>query len=950
MSNKHFELNRTTKTLARIFPTLLMVTPIVVSAATIDQSTSVPQDFSADTEYVINRDVTVSSTENTPAVSVSGMNVKKITNDGNISGMGIGLNINIDGQSVEINNNENAIISSETDNAVNMQSMAGTFNNSGIITGANNGIFISEESSAISITNTDTGVITGKNGLSSQIAVGLDNIGAITGTAGDGIALSDGNSKINNSGTVQGSENGINVVDSAKADIINSGLLGGGGTAVMFASSKNNSLVLNTGSSLIGDVISTGSTGNTLSLVGSGTEDSNFVGLNDGDGFASVKMNGEAWTLTGNLDIIGSGDSLQVNSGQLTLAGAVANSGNTLVAEAATLQLGNGQKTATLTGSMTNNGTVIFNQGSDSTFATSIIGSGNVEKVDANTLTLTGTNSYTGNTLLKSGTTLVAEGATLGVVGSDATLTIDNGAQFASAGEVNNNIDILSGGILAAWNAVEGNATLRTSGVDTINGNVTNSGTLLLSAADNSVGNNFTINGDYTGSAGSQIVMNSTLGEDSSPTDHLSITGSSYGQSGVSIANIGGLGAQTVNGMEIVSVSGSSEAQLTLSKPVVAGAYEYGLYQHDNGNWYLESKATPSDDPSDDTDDGDSGTDDGSGTDSGSSTDNGSGTDSGSDTDNGGQSAPEVMAPEVGAYLGNYLAAQSMFLHKRDDRDQLTFRNEDNLNTWMYVKGRYHENDAGGDKVSYDTTTTVLQVGSDFMSKPMDKGILRAGGMFGAGQAKTDSDAKHNVRDAQGKVDGFNVGLYATWQEDPKLRLGSYIDTWASYSWYNNTVTSNRNNEKYDSKGFAASVEVGHAWVIPSDNTRTWKIEPQAQMIYSYLDQENHTDPDGVRVTTVDNNSLFGRLGVKSSYFEQHDVKAWQPYVAVNWLKGAGQNDLAFNGEKVSNDTPDDRGQLELGVTGNVNETTTISLRASGEWGENSYAAYGGHILLNHRW
>lgn len=948
MSNKHFELNRTTKTLARIFPALLMCTPIVVSAGTIDQSTSVPQDFSADTEYVISRDVTVSSAESTPAVSVSGMNVKKITNEGNIAGTGIGLDINIEGQSVEINNNENAIISSATDNAVNVQSMAGAINNSGIITGANNGIFVSEESSAISITNTDTGVITGKNGLSSQIGVGLDNSGAITGTAGDGVALSDGNSKISNSGTVQGSQNGINVVDSAKADIINSGLLGGDGAAVMFASSKNNSLVLNTGSSLIGDVISTGSTGNTLSLVGSGTEDSNFVGLNDGDGFASVKMNGEAWTLTGNLDIIGSGDSLQVNSGQLTLAGAVANSGNTLVAEAATLQLGNGQKTATLTGSMTNNGTVIFNQGSDSTFATSIIGSGNVEKVDANTLTLTGTNSYTGNTLLKNGTTLVAEGATLGVADSDATITIENGAQFASAGEVNNNIDILSGGILAAWNAVEGNATLRTSSVDTINGNVTNSGTLLLSAADNSVGNNFTINGDYTGSAGSQIVMNSQLGEDSSPTDHLSITGSSYGQSGVSIANIGGLGAQTVNGMEIVSVSGSSEAQLSLSKPVVAGAYEYGLYQHDNGNWYLESKATPSDDPSDDTDDGDSGSD--SGTDGGTDGGSDNGSDNGSNTDNGGQSAPEVMAPEVGAYLGNYLAAQSMFLHKRDDRDQLTFRNEDNLNTWMYVKGRYHENDAGGDKVSYDTTTTVLQVGSDFMSKPMDKGILRAGGMFGAGQAKTDSDAKHNVRDAQGKVDGFNVGLYATWQEDPKLRLGSYIDTWASYSWYNNTVTSNRNNEKYDSKGFAASIEVGHAWVIPSDNARTWKIEPQAQMIYSYLDQENHTDPDGVRVTTVDNNSLFGRLGVKSSYFEQHDVKAWQPYVAVNWLKGAGQNDLAFNGEKVSNDTPDDRGQLELGVTGNVNETTTISLRASGEWGENSYAAYGGHILLNHRW
>ncbi|MBR7492905.1 autotransporter outer membrane beta-barrel domain-containing protein, partial [Klebsiella pneumoniae] len=80
--------------------------------------------------------------------------------------------------------------------------------------------------------------------------------------------------------------------------------------------------------------------------------------------------------------------------------------------------------------------------------------------------------------------------------------------------------------------------------------------------------------------------------------------------SGISITNIGGAGAQTINGMEIVSIGGSSEAQLTLAKPVVAGAWEYSLYQHSDGNWYLESKATPSDDPSDDTDDGGN-TDDG---------------------------------------------------------------------------------------------------------------------------------------------------------------------------------------------------------------------------------------------------------------------------------------------------------------------------------------------------
>ena len=949
MSNKHFRLNKTTKTLGSLFPALLLFTPAVAFASTIDQSTSIPQNFSTDAEYVINKDVTITSSGNEAAVSVNGIDVSNVENMGNISGYGNGLDISTGAQRLVVNNEEGATISSTSATGVNIDTMQGDLINKGNITAAENGVFVSKNSSAVSISNTATGLIKGKSGLNAEVGVAIHNAGTIKGTEVDGITLSDGNIKLTNTGTVEGLQHGINVTNTAKVDIINSGSIGGGNTAISFASNKNNTLVLNTGSSLNGDVISTGSTGNSLTLVGAGIEDSNFVGLNKGDGFASVKMEGESWTLTGDLDVIGSGDSLQVNSGDLTLAGTVSNSGNTLVTKDASLQLGNGQKTASLSGGLKNNGTVIFNQGNNSTFATDMTGSGKVEKVDSHTLTLTGKNSYTGDTVLHGGTTLVANGATLGVKNSNATVTIENGATFATAGEVNNNIHVLAGGTLAAWNAVQGNATLSAAGVDTINGNVANGGKLLLSAANNSVGNNFTINGDYTGSAGSQIVLNSTLGEDNAPTDHLTITGSSFGQSGVSVSNMGGLGAQTVNGMEIVRVGGSSEAQLTLAKPVVAGAYEYNLYQHGDGNWYLESKATPSDIPADDTDNG-SNTDNSSNTDNGGNTDNSSNTDNGGNTDNGSNSGPEVMAPEVGAYLGNYLAAQSMFLHKRDDRDQITFRNEEDLNTWMYVKGRYHENNAGGDKVSYDTTTTVLQVGSDFMSKPMDNGILRAGGMFGAGQAKTHSDAKHNVRDAQGKVDGFNVGLYATWQEDQKLRLGSYVDTWAAYSWYNNKVTSNRNDEDYDSEGFAASVEVGHAWVIDSENERTWKIEPQAQVIYSYLDQENHTDRDGVRITTLDNDGLFGRLGVKSSYFEQKDVKAWQPYIAVNWLKGAGQNDLAFNGETVSNDTPEDRGQLELGVTGNLNETTTLSLRASGEWGENSYAAYGGHILLNHRW
>jgi len=964
MKRKTPQLNKITKSMSRIFPALLMFAPLMAPAAIIEDSTTEAQTFSIDPSYTINENVLISTGSNTAAVTIAGDQLLTVDNEGKITNTGDAVYINTGTQEPVINNTQSGVISSSTGNAITVHSMTGTIKNAGNVTGAESGIQIEEDSSMLRIENASTGHIEGKTGIASKIGIILINNGEIKGNLNNGVELSGvtSNSKITNNGTIEGIEHGIHTSGITRVEVTNAGIIKGGESAISFTSEKNNVLTLTTGSRLEGDVISTNSTTNTLRLTGTGTEDSNFIGLNEGDGFASLTMLGTDWELTGNVDIIGTDDSIKVDTGKLTFAGNVSNAGNTLIAEGATLQLGTGEKTGTLSGKLTNNGTLEFNQAADFNFATGITGSGTVIKTDAHTLTLTGNNSYTGDTQLNSGTMLVAEGATLGSAGNSATVTIQDGATFASAGTVNNNVNILGGGVLASWNAVQGNTQSSASTADTINGNVTNSGTLQISGLNDSVGNDFTINGDYTGMSGSLIAMNSVLGDDNALTDHLTITGNSAGVSDIRISNIGGAGAKTVNGMQIVSVGGDSRAAFSLSRPVVVGAWEYSLNQHSDGNWYLESAdTTPVPDKDDNTDgntdDGNGGNTDGG---NGGNTDGGNGGNTDGDNsgnndggNSGGYTPPEMsnLAPEVGAYLGNYLAAQDMFLHKRDDRDQLTLRNEEDLNTWMYVKGRYHENDVAGGKVNYDTTQYVMQVGSDFISKKMDTGVLHSGVMFGAGQAKTDSTSTGSKRSAQGKVDGVNVGVYATWQEDQQLRKGSYIDSWASFGWYHNSLTSDgRSDESYDSHGFAVSLEAGHAWIVDSENERTLKIEPQIQAIYSYLDQENHTDADGVRISTPDNDGILGRVGVKTSYFDQKDVQAWQPYVAVNWLKGAGQNDIAFNGEAFSNDTPDDRGQLELGITGKLNETTLISLRASGEWGENGYDAYGGHILLNHRW
>ncbi|WP_333781383.1 autotransporter family protein [Dryocola boscaweniae] len=980
MDRISFNLNNSTKLLIKSSVIVTALAPLLSNAAVISQSTDVPQIFSTDTEYSINSGVIINADSSSPAVTVTGTTIQSMTNNGTISGnTGNGILIHTESTDFSLNNQQTGNISSENSTAIYVENMAGSINNSGTIEGKDFAIKIGDNVSPLKISNAAKSTIKADTAIDTFVSVMLKNNGEIDGKNGSAIALHEGNSTINNTGLLSSQTASAIFVDSAaKVDISNSGIIEGkGGNAIELTSAKKNTITLNTGSDIKGDVISSNSTSNTLTLKGTGSEDSNFIGRNPGEGFASLKMDGTSWETTGNIDIIGSGDSLLINSGKLTLAGDVTNKGNSLIAQGSTLQLGNGSKTGTLEGGVTNNGSFIFAQAGDTQFDNIISGSGEVVKNDNNRLLLGGVNTYSGNTTLNSGTTLLNAGSAL----ASANIAVNSGAIFASAGEILGNVNVAKGGTLSSWNGVEGTTAASGPTANTINGNLVNSGNLQISSLKQEAGNVFTVNGDYTGQSGSQIMMNSVLADDASPTDRLVIKGSSLGESAVKVNNIGGLGAQTVNGMKVISVGGASDAKFTLASPAVAGAWEYNLNQHSDGSWYLESVATPPtvEPAPEETDtgnndapaggDGSSAGGDGSsaGGNGSSNGDNGSsaggnGSSEGGDGSSAGgngssagggyvPAAPELYNPAVGAYLANYTAAQTMFQHKREDRDQLVIRNEDDLNTWMYVNGRYSENSAAGGAISNKANITVLQIGSDIFSKPLGKGIVNGGFMLGAGNTDNRITVHNNRRTASGEVQGFNVGMYATWQEDTTNRTGTYFDSWLALSTYKNTVNSSyMEQEKYNSRGFAASLEAGHAWLMDSRSKRNWKLEPQAQVIYSYLHQDSHTEANGSRINANDNSSVLGRLGLKASNIELNAPEAWQPWVAANWLTGSGSNDLLFNGEKVSNDIPDNRGQLEVGISGRMNVASTVSLRLNGEWGEKDYSAYSAHILWNYRW
>ncbi|MES2532673.1 MAG: autotransporter-associated beta strand repeat-containing protein, partial [Pseudomonadota bacterium] len=102
--------------------------------------------------------------------------------------------------------------------------------------------------------------------------------------------------------------------------------------------------------------------------------------------------------------ISGSGSLIKSGIGMLTLIGTNTYSGGTTIS-AGTLQVGNGGTAGTLgAGAVVDNAALAFNRSDFMTVANAISGSGNLTQAGSGTTVLTGTNTYTGGTIVGAGT------------------------------------------------------------------------------------------------------------------------------------------------------------------------------------------------------------------------------------------------------------------------------------------------------------------------------------------------------------------------------------------------------------------------------------------------------------------------------------------------------------------------------------------------------------------
>ncbi|WP_295559099.1 autotransporter outer membrane beta-barrel domain-containing protein [uncultured Hyphomicrobium sp.] len=362
-------------------------------------------------------------------------------------------------------------------------------------------------------------------------------------------------------------------------------------------------------------------------------------------------------------------------------------------------------------------------------------------------------------------------------------------------------------------------------------------------APGNSIGV-LTVAGNYVGNGGT-LEIETVLGGDSSPSDVLVVTGDTSGNTSVRVINLGGAGAQTIEGIKIVDVGGVSGGQFTLlgnymfqgDPAVVAGAYAYRLHQGSvsapaDGDWYLRSSLF----------------------------------------DTAGPSTPlyQPGAPIYEAYPAvlqsfNELGTLQQRVGNRtwsNGAVETVARPDAASGTWARIVASHANADSkfSTTRADYESDAWQLQAGADGQFYAGDAGEL-IGGLWA--RYGTISSNVGSIFGA-GSIDstGYGMGGALTWYGAG----GFYLDGQAGLTRYDSDLFSStaatRLVEGNNGFGYALGLEAGQQIAFGSN----WSVTPQVQLVYSEIDFEDFADVFAAAVSLADGDRLKARLGISADY------------------------------------------------------------------------------------
>ncbi|MDR5020423.1 autotransporter outer membrane beta-barrel domain-containing protein, partial [Yersinia rochesterensis] len=592
------------------------------------------------------------------------------------------------------------------------------------------------------------------------------------------------------------------------------------------------------------------------------------------------------------------------------------------------------------------------------TYGGVISGSGSVVQTGNGMLILAGNNTYTGGTVLNSGT-LVLQGVnaagTGGITNNNEMIFLDTKGEFShevsgtgnitlhggsevranattsvSAVNIDNSskLTLLDSTVWRAGNGFSNAGTLELNHLSRLSGNVNNSGVLTLSNQQyvtsyidgnfnnrgsivlnptaTSAGNNLIINGDYVGVQGSSVSLGAVLADDDSLTDQLTILGNSSGTSTLYLANEKGHGAQTLLGLKLITVQGDSDAVFTQGNRITAGLYDYSLVKKEN-DWYLDSHSNQ-------------------------------------------------VRPEAASYATNLQAANTLFTLRLHDRagetqyEDLVTGETRSTSMWMRNEGGRNKASMTDGQNKTSTNRYVLQLGGDVLQVSSESlGKFNLGVMGGYANAQGQTYNSQKGYSSRNTITGYSTGMYGSWYANNREKGGLYADSWLQYNWFRNQVNGqDMAEEKYDSQGMTASLETGYDWLVNSWTTahgirNTLWLQPHAQAIWMGVKADDHTENTGSYVQGLGNNNVQTKLGLRTylngkSALDKDTERKFQPYVEANWVYNTNQYGVRMDGVDDHIKGARNVGELKTGVEAKLTANLSIQGGISGQIGDNSYS------------
>ncbi|MHA3350216.1 autotransporter outer membrane beta-barrel domain-containing protein [Yersinia enterocolitica] len=337
--------------------------------------------------------------------------------------------------------------------------------------------------------------------------------------------------------------------------------------------------------------------------------------------------------------------------------------------------------------------------------------------------------------------------------------------------------------------------------------------------------------------------------------------------------------------------------------------------------------------------------------------------------------------PQVGSYIANQIAAQQMFI-----TDDLQYRQgetqyidpvtgEEKVSSlWLNTSGAKNRFNSGNDQLRTKSNRYAIQLGgtlNKWGSGGDDQGILGMTAGFGKSTNYSHSTSSHHQ--AQGSVDGYNLGLYSIWYANNHTRLGPYIDLLVQYGWFNNQIKAPNamTAANYKSYLFTSALETGYKIQLLETADTKLSLQPRVKVMWQRTSGLLHKEPNAILINVEEDNAVTTKLGMRTVFEFDIDtlslVKNLQisPSFEAHWIHSRVnqgvqlsraytnprqlQDEIELASVNVSPQGNNNIADLKLGIEANIDRNLRLWTYLGHQFGGHNYSDTQATVGMNYR-